>query len=123
MDLIKNNKCQTKEFCFTKAKNATCLTKGRKRLNVVASPKANSSNIRARQKQRTKKFIDFTKSRMAKINVGASPKANKIKHSLHQKQQIKDMRFTKSNKSKLRYSLHQKQQIKDRRFTKSNKSN
>jgi hypothetical protein len=41
-------------FFFTKAKNATCLTKGRKRLNVVASPKANSSNIRARQKQRTK---------------------------------------------------------------------
>jgi hypothetical protein len=36
---------------------------------------------------------------MAKINVGASPKANKIKQSLHQKQQIKDMRFTKSNKS------------------------
>jgi hypothetical protein len=38
MDLTKNNKCQTKELCFTKAKNATCLTKARKRLNVVASP-------------------------------------------------------------------------------------
>ena len=47
---------------FTKAKNATCLTKGRKRLNVVASPKANSSNIRARQKQKTKVhiYIGFT---------------------------------------------------------------
>jgi hypothetical protein len=98
MDLTKNNKSQTKEFCFTKSKNATCLSKGRKRLNV-ASSKANSSNIYGHDKNKGQKFIGFTKSRMAKINVGSSPKANKIKHSLHQKQQIKDMRFNKSNKS------------------------
>jgi hypothetical protein len=43
-----------KNFDLQKRKNATCLTKGHKRLNVVASPKANSSNICAQQKQRTK---------------------------------------------------------------------
>jgi hypothetical protein len=52
------------------------MTKARKRLNVVASPKANSSNIRAGQKQRTK-VHRLRQNQMAKLNVGASPKANK----------------------------------------------
>jgi hypothetical protein len=97
MDLTKIS-AKLKNFVLQSEK-CNLLNQRSQEIKCSSFTKTNSSNIRARQKQRTKVNIGFTKSRMAKINVDASPKANKIKHSLHQKQQIGDMRFTKSNRS------------------------